>query len=285
MAYIEVNDVKRHYVANKTHIVDGKKYRKQIIKAVDGVSFSIEEGETIGIIGESGCGKSTLGRVLVGLDEPTAGEVFYNKKTAKELKKENRLKFHSNSQMIFQNPFDTFDGRQKIEQILLEPLNLHGIGKDEKNRRELVVEALENSGMTPAEMYLGRYPHQLSGGQLQRISIIRAMLLKPKFLIADEPVSMLDVSVRAEVIKMLQELTTKEKTTLIFISHDIATTQHISNRLVVMYYGKIVETGKTEDVIKNPQDDYTKLLLSSVPSVDPREGKRYKRQKERNYVR
>src|SRR5699024_6992896 len=151
--------------------------------------------------------------------------------------------------------------------------------------RKLVIEALENGGMTPAKMYLERYPHQLSGGQLQRSSIIRTMLLKPKFLIADEPVSMLDVSVRAEVIKMLQELTKKEKTIVIFSSHDIATTQHISDRLVVMYYGKIVETGKTEDIIRNPQHDYAKLLLSSVASVDPREGKRYQRQKEKNYVR
>src|SRR5699024_261214 len=140
---------------------------------------------------------------------------------------------------------------------------------------------LENGGMKPANLYLNRYPHQLSGGQLQRISIIRAMLLQPKFLIADEPVSMLDVSVRAEIIKMLQDLTEKNKTSLIFISHDIATTQHISDRLVVMYFGKVVETGPTEHVIKKPQHDYTKLLLNSVASVDPRKGKRAERMKER----
>lgn len=282
MAFIEVKDVKRHYVLNKPHIVDGKKVRKQTIKAVDGVSFSIEAGKTLGIIGESGCGKSTLGRVLVGLDSVSSGEVLYNGETVSEIKKKDRLSFHSMCQMVFQNPFDTFDGRQTIEKILLEPLKLHKIGDNDAERLDIIINKLESGGMVPAKQYLSRYPHQLSGGQLQRISIIRAMLLKPKFLIADEPVSMLDVSVRAEIIKMLQELTEKEDTTLVLISHDIATTQYISDDLVVMYYGKIVEAGKTKDVIYNPQHDYTKLLLNSVASVDPREGKRQQRKDANN---
>jgi ATPase components of various ABC-type transport systems, contain duplicated ATPase len=244
------------------------------VKAVDGVSFSMQEGETIGIIGESGCGKTTLGRVLVNLEQATSGTVLYEGKTAKELLKKDRLGFHRMCQMVFQNPFDTFDSRQRISAILMDPLKLHKIGNSDDERLEIIKKALEDGGMTPASLYLNRFPHELSGGQLQRISIIRAMLLKPRFLIADEPVSMLDVSVRGEIIKMLQDLTQKEKTTLIFISHDIATTRYISDRIIVMYYGEIVETGETEKVLKDPQHDYTKLLISCVASVDPRKSKR-----------
>ena len=271
---IEVTDLKKHYTIKKPGIEDGKKVRRQTVKAVDGVSFTMQEGETIGIIGESGCGKTTLGRVLINLEQATSGTVLYEGKTAKELLKEDRLGFHRMCQMVFQNPFDTFDSRQRISTILMDPLKLHKIGNSDAERLEIIKKALEDGGMTPASLYLNRFPHELSGGQLQRISIIRAMLLKPRFLIADEPVSMLDVSVRGEIIKMLQELTQKEKTTLIFISHDIATTRYISDRIIVMYFGEIVETGETEKVLKDPQHDYTKLLISCVASVDPRKSKR-----------
>ena len=179
--------------------------------------------------------------------------------------------------MVFQNPFDTFDGRFTILSILMEPLELHTIGADEKERHALIVTALEEGGLKPASQYLDRYPHELSGGQLQRVSIIRAMLLKPKFLVADEPVSMLDGSVQKDIIKMLQNLTKKEGTSLIFISHDIATTQYISDKILVMYFGEVVERGVSADVIHDPQHEYTKLLINSVASVDPREGRRYQR--------
>ena len=271
---IEVKDLKRHYTINKPGVEDGKKVKKQTVKAVNGVSFTLQEGETIGIIGESGCGKTTLGRVLVNLEQATSGTVLYEGKTAKELLKENRLGFHRMCQMVFQNPFDTFDSRQRISAILTDPLKLHKIGNSDAERMDIIKKALEDGGMVPATQYLNRFPHELSGGQLQRISIIRAMLLKPRFLIADEPVSMLDVSVRGEIIKMLQDLTQKEKTTLIFISHDIETTRYISDRIIVMYYGEIVETGETDKVLKDPQHDYTKLLISCVASVDPRKSKR-----------
>lgn len=274
---VKVEDVQKYYTIKKPGVVDGKKVKKQLVKAVDGVSFTLNVGETIGIIGESGCGKTTLGRVLVNLEQATGGVVTYNGKTAKELLKEDRLGFHRFCQMVFQNPFDTFDPRETIEDILMEPLKIHGIGKSNEERKQLCIEALEEGGLTPAMQYMARYPHELSGGQLQRISIIRAMLLKPKFLVADEPVSMLDVSVRGDIITMLQNLTKKEGTSLIFISHDIATTKYISDQIVVMYYGKIVETGKTEEVLNNPQHDYTKLLINSIASVDPRESKRRKK--------
>lgn len=276
--FIEVNDVKKDYVVRKSGPKKGFFSKStETLHAVKGVSFTIAPGETVGIIGESGCGKSTLGRMLVGLDGYTGGEILYDGKTSQELKREDRLAFHRMCQMVFQNPFDTFDGRFTILRILMEPLELHTIGADEKERHALIVTALEEGGLKPASQYLDRYPHELSGGQLQRVSIIRAMLLKPKFLVADEPVSMLDVSVQKDIIKMLQNLTKKEGTSLIFISHDIATTQYISDKILVMYFGEVVERGVSADVIHDPQHEYTKLLINSVASVDPREGRRYQR--------
>lgn len=275
---IEVNDVCKYFTVRED--VEGKRFtkKKAILKAVDGVSFTVEPGQTIGIIGESGSGKTTLGRMLVGLDDYTSGEILYEGKTSKELKKENRLGFHSMCQMVFQNPFDTFDGRYTIEKILMEPLRLHNIGKDDSERKEIIAEALVEGGLTPVDNYLHRYPHELSGGQLQRVSILRAMILKPRFLVADEPVSMLDVSVQKDIIQMLQNLTKKFGTSLIFISHDIATTQYISDYILVMYLGKVVEAGVSVDVVRKPQHDYTKLLIESVASVDPRKGRRYLRE-------
>lgn len=269
---IEVKNVVKEFKLRKQKNVASK-----ILRAVNQVSFDIKEGETIGIIGESGSGKTTLGRMLVGLDAPTSGEILYRGKTAPELKKEDRLNFHRMCQMVFQNPFDTFDGRYTIEKILTSALELHNIGKDDKERKALALNALEEGGLKPASSYMSRFPHELSGGQLQRVSIIRAMLLKPKFLIADEPVSMLDVSIQKDIIEMLQTLTQKEGTSLIFISHDIATTHFISDRVLVMYLGEVVESGLSKDVIKNPQHDYTKLLIESVASVDPTKGSRYQR--------
>lgn len=260
---LKVNNLTKWYVQKKSIKVDGVKNRKQITKAVDGVSFSIEKGEILGIIGQSGCGKSTLARLLVALEKPTEGSIEFQGKPIENILKKERLKFRQDCQMIFQNPFDTFDPRNSVKKILTTPLEIHGIGDSEEERLNICIKSMESAGIVPAKDYINRYPHELSGGQLQRISIIRSMLLSPKLIIADEPVSMLDVSVRADIINLLLELTKIREVGLIFISHDIATTRYISDKIAVMYLGKIVEIGNTEDIIQNPKNPYTKLLISS----------------------
>lgn len=241
---------------------------KLIVKAVDKVSFDLKKGEVLGIIGESGCGKSTLGRILLRLEEPTWGEVRINEKSSAQLMKEEKKKFRKMVQIIFQNPFDTFPPRHNISKIMVRALKIHHIGSSDEERYQMCVETMNQAGLHPAEDFLSRHPHELSGGQLQRISILRAMMLEPLILVADEPVSMLDVSVRAEIINMLTELTADEKTSMIFISHDIAVTRYISQRIIVMYLGRIVEMGNTEDIIHNPQHPYTQVLISNCASID-----------------
>lgn len=264
--FFVVKQVARWYPVKGKNIFSAS---KKFVKAVDDVNLTIKEGEIIGVIGESGCGKSTLGRVLVRLEEPTAGDVFLNGVSLTDLIKKDRKNFHRTIQIIFQNPYDAFTPRDTIEKILLRPMGIHGIGKDDNERRQLCIEELNKRGLIPAEDMMKRLPHQLSGGQLQRISIIRALLLEPKVLIADEPVSMLDVSVRAEILNMLLALRKEKNISVLFISHDIALTRYISDNVAVMYLGKIVEYGPTDDVLLSPQHPYTQALVSNYGSLDP----------------
>ena len=230
--------------------------------------ITLNEKEIFGIIGESGCGKSTLGRLLIRLEEPTSGEIEFYGVSTKKLLDCNPEQFHCLVQSVFQNPFDTFTPNDTIGAIMERPLKLHHIGETDEERRKICVDALNEGGLIPAESFLERYPHELSGGQLQRISILRSMLLKPTFLVVDEPVSMLDVSVRADIINMLLKLVENHNTSILFISHDISIIRYVSARVAVMYLGNIVEMGETDTIIHHPLHPYTQALISNCASID-----------------
>lgn len=264
-ALIEVEGLKKFY---KNRGTGGLFKKKKMVQAVGGVSFEIRKGEIFGVIGESGCGKSTMGRTLVNLEAPTAGDVRINGESARAILQKDPKAFHQMVQMVFQNPFDTFLPTETIEQIMLRPLEINGLGGSEEERRKRIVQMLEDGGLSPAEDFLGRYPHELSGGQLQRISILRAMSVNPLFLVVDEPVSMLDVSVRADIINMLLDLTKKYQTSILFISHDIAVIRYVASRTAVMYLGRIVEMGDTDALIQHPMHPYTQALVSNCASID-----------------
>ncbi len=268
--YISVEDVAMWYPHKADKLIH-KKGEKQWIKAVDGVQLTLQRGEILGVIGESGCGKSTLGRILTRLENPSRGDVVIDGVSTAEMVKKDAKAFHSKVQIVFQNPFDTFTPRDTIAKILMRPLKNYKLGESDEARYQMCLDALEAGGLRPAEDIMQRYPHELSGGQLQRISILRAMFLKPSFVIADEPVSMLDVSVRADIINMLMDLSRSHNAAVVFISHDIALTRYISDNIAVMYLGRIVEYGVADEVVKNPKHPYTQALISNCASIDPDE--------------
>ncbi|MGN4127427.1 ABC transporter ATP-binding protein [Lysinibacillus sphaericus] len=236
------------------------------VKAVDDVSFEVFEGETLGIVGESGCGKSTTGRLLMRLLEPTEGAIEFEGKMISELSNNEMRKARRDIQMIFQDPYASLNPRHNIGKILEEPLIVHGMGNS-KERKQKVLELLQIVGLN--EYHIKRYPHQFSGGQRQRIGIARALMTNPRLIIADEPVSALDVSIQAQVLNLMQTLQKELKLTYIFISHDLGVVRHISNRVGVMYLGKLVELTASENLYAEPLHPYTQALLSSVPVPDP----------------
>lgn len=244
---------------------------RKYVKAVDGISLNLRRGEILGLIGESGCGKSTLGRILVRLEEPTKGDVLIDGVPVSKMMASDAKQFRRMVQIIFQNPFDTFTPRDRIKNILMRPMQIHNIGSGEEDRLRICQELLESGGLIPAGDIMERFPHELSGGQLQRVSILRSMLLEPQFIVADEPVSMLDVSVRADIINMLITLSRQKQAALVFISHDIALTRYISERVAVMYLGRVVELGAADEIINTPRHPYTRALVSNCSSIDPNE--------------
>lgn len=239
------------------------------IQAVDGVDFIVEVGETLAVVGESGCGKSTLGRTILNLDDATAGSVHYNGEELTSLSSKEMRPYRRDLQMIFQDPLAALNPRQTVGEILTAPMEVHDIGDSDTDRLERAKDLLERVGLKSG--HADRYPHQFSGGQQQRIGIARALSLEPELIIADEPVSALDVSVQAQILNLLDELQDDLGLSLLFIAHDLSVVRHVADRVAVMYLGKIVEIASVDELFKNPQHPYTRSLLSAVPRIDPSE--------------
>ncbi|PFV98147.1 oligopeptide ABC transporter ATP-binding protein OppF [Priestia megaterium] len=240
---------------------------KQVLKAVDGVSFHISKGETFGLVGESGCGKSTAGRTIIGLYNRTSGEVLYKGKNVHELSEKEKFAFHRNMQMIFQDPYASLNPRSTVKEIISEPMEVHGLYPNKKEMLNRVYELLEDVGLN--RDHANRYPHEFSGGQRQRIGIARALALNPECIIADEPISALDVSVQAQVVNLLKKLQKEKGLTYLFIAHDLSMVKHISNRIGVMYLGHLVELTTSSELYQKPLHPYTQALLSAIPIPDP----------------
>lgn len=236
----------------------------QPIKALDQVNFTIYPQEIVGIIGESGCGKTTLLRHIVALEEGDQGHIEFEGRKIEDWLNQGRQEFRQKVQMIFQNPYEVFDRRQTVKEILLQALTIHKIASNRRQRLEIIEQALESVGIAPALDYLDRHPHELSGGQLQRISILRSLLLKPKLIVADEPVSMLDVSIRADILDLLYQATIQAQNTMVIVSHDILTLANIAQRLFVMYQGQIVEVIASNQIFNAAEHPYTQVLISNA---------------------
>lgn len=264
-ALITVRDARLHYRVGGalSAMVGGG----GTVKAVDGVSFTLKRGESVGLLGESGCGKTSMGRLLVKLEEATSGELLFDGADIGALAGDDLRKFRTRAQLIFQNPFDSFNPRYTIRQSMVEPLTNARIPRTEWEAR--IITALELVRLPEPQQYLDRYPHQLSGGQLQRVVMARALILQPDFVVADEPVSMLDVSVRAGVLNVFRDVRDRLGLTAIYISHDLALVRYVCERTIVMYLGRIMEDGPTEAIVRDPLHPYTQALVAAVPVPDP----------------
>ena len=251
----------------KMSFISGKRNKKVTVNAIDDNSFTVYEGETFGLVGESGCGKTTTGRTIIRLYDPTSGTMrFMGRDISGPMNKELRHFLTDNISMIFQDPVDSLNPRMTVQEIVEEGLKYHGM-KDPVRRKELVLEMLNKVGLT--HEHASRYPHEFSGGQRQRIGIARALVVQPKLIIADEPVSALDVSIQAQVINLLNDLKEELGLTIMFIAHDLSVVKYFSTRVAVMYYGKIVEMAPSEELYRHPLHPYTRALLSAVPQPDP----------------
>ncbi|WP_413627783.1 ATP-binding cassette domain-containing protein [Fructilactobacillus vespulae] len=237
------------------------------VKAVDDISFDIYEGETLGLVGESGSGKTTTGRSIIRLYNPTSGSIDFNGTDISKIKNKDLKDFRKEMQMIFQDPYASLDPRMKVKDIIAEGIDIHGLAKDSEERDKMVSDLLKQVNLNPE--FANRYPHEFSGGQRQRIGIARALAVQPSFIIADEPISALDVSIQAQVVNLLQDIQEERGLTYLFIAHDLSMVKYISDRIAVLYKGKIVELSDTEEVYNHPLHPYTQSLLSAVPVPDP----------------
>lgn len=267
---LEVSGLKKYFPVNRGFFSKNKSY----VKAVDDVSFCISKGETLGLVGESGCGKTTCGRTVLKLYEPTAGKIVYGGRDITKLGKNDMTEYRKKMQIIFQDPYASLDPRMTVGDIVGEPIDVHNImGK--KERMERIQYLLNRVGLNSE--HANRYPHEFSGGQRQRIGIARALAVNPEFIVCDEPISALDVSIQAQVVNMLEDLQQELGLTYLFIAHDLSMVKHISHRVGVMYLGKMVELAESNELYSNPQHPYTKALLSAIPLPDPDEAEQKKR--------
>ena len=242
--------------------------KKNEVRAIEDISFDIYKGETLGLVGESGCGKSTTGKAIIKLNDITSGEIIYDGTDIHQIRKrQDMLKFNKKIQMIFQDPYASLNPRLKVMDIVGEGIDIHHLATDKRNRKKRVYDALETVGLS--KEHANRYPHEFSGGQRQRIGIARALAVEPEFIIADEPISALDVSIQAQVVNIMLRLQREKGITFLFIAHDLSMVKYISDRIAVMHFGKIVELGPADDIYNHPLHDYTKSLLSAIPQPDP----------------
>jgi peptide/nickel transport system ATP-binding protein/oligopeptide transport system ATP-binding protein len=261
---VEVKNLKKYY-----QLKGGLFSKGEVVRAVDDVSFHLYRNEILGLVGESGCGKTTVGKLLLRLIEPTDGKVFYAGRNLLELDREEMRKLRSQMQIIFQDPFASLNPRRTVGQIIGDPLIIHKVvKKDEAKKR--VLELLEEAGFDPPESHINKYPHEFSSGQRQRIAILRALAINPEFIVADEPVSALDVSVRAQILTFLKQLRKEFDVTYLFITHDLSVVRSLCNRVVIMYLGKLLEVADVKDIFENPLSPYTQALLSATPIPNPK---------------
>lgn len=259
---LRVDNLKKYFIKKK--VILGRE--TEVVKAVDGVSFSINKGETFGLVGESGCGKSTVGRTIIKLYEPTSGEAFYNGINISSMNQSEFMPYRKKIQMIFQDPYASLNSRMTVADIIGEPLDIHKLAKG-KERSKIINHLLETVGLSKS--HASRYPHEFSGGQKQRIGIARALAVNPDFIICDEPISALDVSIQAQIINMLEDLQSEFGLSYLFIAHDLSMVRHISDRIAVMYLGGLVEIANKDELFDNPLHPYTQALLTSIPIADP----------------
>lgn len=271
-AFIQIENLKQYFSAG------GFGKNKKYIKAVDGVSFEIEKGETFGLVGESGCGKTTTGRTILRLYEPTGGRFVYDGEVIFDVEKKQfsqMLPYRKKMQIVFQDPYASLDPRMTVGEIIGEAIDVHGIAKTKNERYDIIIEMLDRVGLNSE--HANRYPHEFSGGQRQRVGIARALSVNPEFIVCDEPISALDVSIQAQVLNMFEDLQSEFGLTYLFIAHDLSAVKHISHRIGVMYLGHIVEMAGSGELVSNPLHPYTKSLISAIPIADPEVARKAKR--------